>query len=144
VVWSDWRLLPNPTSSVVSFGGTIGRFDIGAITSTPGATLFAGAHPENKSVTFAATVSPTQTARCTTNRIALTGNITTLNVPSGAQIGDQVQFIFAQDATGGRTVSFVASYKVSWTPVTTSNKINVITFEYDGTSWIQISSTTGI
>lgn len=99
----------------------------------------------SRTLAFAATLSPgTSTSWDVTYRVALTGNVTTLNVPAGGQTGDRVRFIFTQDGTGGRTVAFAAGYKVNWTPTTTSNRVNVITFEYDGAGWIQVATATNL
>lgn len=99
----------------------------------------------SRTLTYAATLSPgASTSWDVTYRVALTGNVTTLNVPTGGQAGDRVRFIFTQDATGGRTVTFAAGYKANWTPTTTANKINVISFEYDGTNWVQTGTATNL
>jgi hypothetical protein len=94
---------------------------------------------------FAATFNPgTLASWDATLRVTLTGNITTLNVPSNAQTGDRVRYVFTQDGTGGRTVAFAAGYKVNWAPTTTAGKVNVIDFEYDGTNWVQTGSATNL
>lgn len=80
-----------------------------------------------------------------TTEMTLTGNIT-INVPTNTPFvpGLTMTLILIQDATGGRTTTFGAGYKVNWTPVTTANLRNIITFMYDGTNWNQISSATGM
>ncbi len=99
----------------------------------------------SRTLTFAATLSPgASTSWDVTYRVTLTGNVTTLNVPTGGQTGDRVKFIFTQDGTGGRTVAFAAGYKANWTPTTTANKINVIAFEYNGTNWVQTATATNL
>ena len=60
------------------------------------------------------------------------------------QAGDRLTFAFTQDATGGRTVSWNAAFKDLMDPTTTANKVNVITFTYDGTSWVQTSTATNL
>lgn len=83
--------------------------------------------------------------------ITLTGNITISNVtnttaqtsgtiPRGLHAGCMLTFIFAQDGTGGRTVTWDTTYKVNWTPTTTANKINTIQLVYNGTNWVQVGS----
>jgi hypothetical protein len=93
-------------------------------------------------ITYAASVTPnmwtTETAK-----ITLTGPIT-INAPASAVAGQFLRFIFVQDATGGRVVTFNAVYKASWTPDTTASKTNTITFECDGANWVQVSAATGI
>jgi hypothetical protein len=74
-----------------------------------------------------------------TTEITLTGNITIANPAANTyHMGSQMTFIFIQDASGGRTVSWGTAYKVfNFTPATGANKQNVITFTYDGTNWMQ-------
>lgn len=73
----------------------------------------------------------------------LTGGIT-INAPSPAYRGQRLQFVFTQDGTGGRTVTWNAVFKVNWTPDTAANKKNTVEFIYDGTNWVQTSSATGL
>lgn len=133
----------NPTNALVSFGGLLGLFDVGAVASSATAALFAGSHPESHSVTYAASITPAITAKRTTKRVTLTGNIT-INAPAGGFPGARLTLDFLQDATGGRTVTFNAAFKATWTPTTTANKRNTITFEYDGTNWVQVATATNL
>jgi hypothetical protein len=75
---------------------------------------------------------------------ALTANITVNNPATPIQAGQTLTFAFVQDGTGGRTITWGSAYKVSWSPSTTANLRNTITFRYDGTSWIQQSVATGL
>lgn len=85
--------------------------------------------------TFAATYTP---APYNGSKIALTltGNIT-INATTQMHAGIQMTFIFNQDATGGRTVTWNAQYKVSWQPDTAPNAVNTISLIYDGANWVQ-------
>jgi hypothetical protein len=132
-----------PTNTVVQFGGTFGLTDVGTVYSTSATNLFGGAHPANMSVTFAATVTPDITAKAVVQRITLTGNIT-VGVPTHPFLGARLTMDLLQDATGGRTTTFNAVFKVAWTPTTTANKRNTITFEYDGTNWVQVATSIGL
>ncbi len=132
-----------PTNAVVQFGGTFGLMDLGTVYSTVGANLFGGSHPANMAVTFAASVTPDITAKAVVNRITLTGNIT-VNAPTHPFLGARLTMDLLQDATGGRTTTFNAVFKVAWTPTTTANKRNTITFEYDGTNWVQVATAIGL
>jgi len=77
--------------------------------------------------------------------MTLTGNITINNTAAGHyHTGARMKLILRQDATGGRTVTFGNLYKTNWTPDTAVNKINIIDFIFDGTNWIQTSSTVGM
>lgn len=90
---------------------------------------------------FASTVTPD--GRQGSINIALTGPIT-MAAPTNAAKGAKLRFVFTQDATGGRVVTWNAIYKVAWTPTTTASKINTIDFSYNGTNWIQVGAVVGI
>jgi hypothetical protein len=76
-------------------------------------------------------------------RIALTGDITMSPVVNMIT-GQKLSFIFVQDATGGRVVTWDAVFKQNSTPNTAANKINTIDFIYYGGAWIQTGERTGI
>lgn len=73
--------------------------------------------------------------------MTLTGNVT-INAPTTTNVpyGTRLRFVFTQDGTGGRTVTWNAVFKVNWTPTTTAAKVNSIDFMHDGTNWIQVGS----
>lgn len=73
----------------------------------------------------------------------LTGNMS-INATTQHHAGAEMTFVFTQDATGGRTVTFASQYKVVWSPNTTAGKVNIITFRFNGTSWLQVSATVGV
>lgn len=75
--------------------------------------------------------------------MTLTGPLT-INAALNPGIGQEAEFVFTQDATGGRVVTWDASFKTNWTPDTSANKTNTIRFRYNGTSWMQIASATGL
>jgi hypothetical protein len=80
-----------------------------------------------------------------TYSVSLAGPITINNASMSPLIpGWEFTFIFTQDATGGRVVTWGTTWKTAWTPVTTAGKINSITFRCDGTNWIQTSAVVGI
>jgi parallel beta-helix repeat protein len=91
---------------------------------------------------FAASFTPNFYAGGTV-AMTLTGNIT-INDATYKHAGQRAQFVLTQDGTGGRTTTFNAAYKTSWTPNTAAGKKNIIAFVYDGTNWIQTSATVGI
>ena len=95
-----------------------------------------------RQISYAATVSNDPWTQ-ETIRIPLTGNILIDN-PQRNPHGLILRYILNQDATGGRVTTFGTLFKVNWTPVTTANKTNVITFLCDGTNWIQIDAATGL
>ncbi len=75
--------------------------------------------------------------------ITLTGNIT-IAATVQMHAGTTMSFTFKQDATGGRTVTWNAQYKVSWTPTTTASRYNRISFIFDGNAWIQTATAVGL
>lgn len=85
--------------------------------------------------TYAATYTP-DPYQATNHLITLTGNIT-IAAPSNAHYGCPLNFVFLQDATGGRTITFNAVFKKSLTATTTANTRTSIGFIYDGTNWVQ-------
>jgi hypothetical protein len=95
-----------------------------------------------QSVTYASSVTPDPYAGSTL-RITLTGAIT-IGATTNHHAGSRMTFIFTQGGSGGYSVTWNAAYKVNWSPDTTLGKINTITFQYDGSSWIQIAATTGL
>lgn len=95
-----------------------------------------------EAINYASTITPSwQNGRIKT--ITLTGN-PTIAAPYQAATGQEMTFIFTQDATGGRTVTWNSIFKVNWTPVTTGGAKNAITFVYDGTNWVQKSVAVGL
>jgi hypothetical protein len=99
-----------------------------------------------KATNYVATMPATITASSTTTidlstgsffNVTLSANITTLNLING-QVGTYY-IVFTQDAIGGRTVSFPASFKWSGglvpTITPTANKEDVVTLIYNGTTF---------
>jgi hypothetical protein len=76
--------------------------------------------------------------------MALTGNVTGINIIEGANDGQTSQIRFKQDATGGRTVALPASFKVSGVINTSPNRVTIlqVTFTADGNlfegAWVQV------
>jgi hypothetical protein len=89
---------------------------------------------------YAASITPNP-FDAETVAVTLAGNITVAN-PQKKQAGMRLQFVFTQDATGGRTVTFGTDFSASWVPNTAANKINTIDFVSNGTKWIQTSTAT--
>ncbi len=122
---------------------TIGTAIQGGSTAISGNTIIVNNQLGAQNIAYAATITPDPYAGGKVIVGTLTGNIT-VNAPSNAHIGCRLSFKFTQDATGGRTITLNSTFKKSWTPTTTANKINTIEFEYDGTNWIQVGGTVGI
>lgn len=95
-----------------------------------------------RAATYAATFTPDPYSGSEI-AITLTGNIT-IAATTQMHAGMEMSFIFTQDATGARTVTFASQYKVSWTPNTTAGRINIISFRFNGSAWVQTSSVVGL
>lgn len=114
------------------------RLAAGVLT-TPGAFARGSQAPA-----FAAsfTPDPTQGELIT---MTLTNNIT-VNAPvNGVNKGVVLRFVWTQDGTGGRTITYNAIFHTGGGTalVTTLNTVTIDTFEYDGAAWRLLSRITG-
>lgn len=75
-------------------------------------------------------------------RWTMTG-ATTLTAINAATAGDELCFLVRQDATGGRTMSWPATFKWAGgsapTLTATANKADSFRFAFDGTNWFELS-----
>lgn len=94
-------------------------------------------------IAYASTITPDPTKGEIIIVDDLTGNIT-VNNPVGAREGMWLHFQFTQDGSGGHTISFGTDFLTNWTPSTTADDTNTISFRYDGTVWVQHSTATGL
>lgn len=70
----------------------------------------------------------------------------TVNVPAATDSwpGQRLRFVWIQDGTGGRNITWGAGYVTNWSNTgNTAGKRQTIEYEYDGTSWNQIGSCSG-
>jgi hypothetical protein len=97
----------------------------------------------SQSPTFAASYTPDPSLGAFI-QIALSGNIT-IDPPSGLpRAGDELEFRFLQDATGGRTVTWDATFKNSYSNTgNTASKELTIRFRYTGIKWMQVGASSG-
>ena len=72
----------------------------------------------------------------TFNVAALTGN-TIVPAIVGARKGMKVTFLFAQDGTGGRTITWNSAFAASANSGSTASHVAATTFVYSGTRWVQ-------
>jgi len=96
-------------------------------------------------MTYASTIAlDTQKAdlhtTTTTNAI---GNAT-INASSGGTAGQKLFIIITNDATANRTITFGTNFKPSGTLVGTTSKSALVQFISDGTSFYEVSRTTGL
>lgn len=93
---------------------------------------------------YAATLTPAFNAGNDYAPAALTGALTMAAMSaSGTYLpGMRFRCRFLQDATGGRAITWNAAWKLATlTAAGTANQRATVEFEYDGASWVQISST---
>lgn len=105
---------------------------------------FNGAKGKLSVDTFAASYTPILVSRYN-HSTTLTADIT-VNAPAIAPpIGAVVRFTFIQDGTGNRSITFNAVYLVqaTWVPNLAAAGVSVISFYYDGTSYVQTSPYVG-
>ena len=134
--------------SAASGGAVVNQPLHGDSTSVNGNNIRFNAQGGHQAVSYASSITPNPYEGEFIS-VTLTGNITVNNVsnttgqgsgtyPRGQHAGARMTFIFTQDGTGGHTVTWGDAYKVNWTPTTTANKINTISFVYNGSNWIQV------
>jgi len=92
---------------------------------------------------YAAAITPDAASAETVIVGTLTAGIT-VNNPTGSREGMWLRFDFTQDGSGGHAVTWGTAFKVSWSPDTAAGKRNTISFRYDGTSWVQMATATGL
>jgi hypothetical protein len=131
-----------PTTSTINGASTF------ALTSGTGAMVFSdGANWQVQTgkgsatlytynaVTFSATPAYSfGSGATTTNKITLTGNVTSSTI-SGGSAGQLTTFVICQDATGSRTFAWPSNFFGNMTIGSTLSKCNVQTFTFDGTNY---------
>lgn len=90
-----------------------------------------------QSTAYAATITPDANLGGIVDIGALTGNIT-IGEPTNPISGQELTFIFEQDATGGRTITWNAVFKKAADGAGGASTKGVTSFRYDGTHWVQI------
>lgn len=102
------------TQYVTTVGDPLGISIIGgvnAVNGQSGVYIFASAPTPD--IVYAAAITPAPTGLPVTKVAALTGPMT-VNAPAYIYAGQRMTFIFVQDATGGRNVTFNSAYKTAY------------------------------
>ncbi len=89
---------------------------------------------------FAASYTPDPYVATVINLGALTANLT-VNAPSNAHLGAELEFRLVQDGTGGRTVTWNAAYvfNPAYSDIgNTLSKVFRARFRYNGTNWLLV------
>ena len=76
----------------------------------------------------------------------LTGNVGTVTITAGQNVGDELMLVLTQDATGGRTFTWPTNAKLAGGILTlsvTANAVDVVRLAWDGTNWREVSRALG-
>ena len=76
----------------------------------------------------------------------LTGNVGTVAITAGQNVGDELILVLTQDATGGRTFAWPTNAKLAGGTLTlsiTENAVDVVRLAWDGTNWREVSRALG-
>lgn len=114
----------------------IGAIVHGSSTSIEGNAIAINNQEGVLSIAYAATITPNPYNGGIMKIGALTGNMT-INAPTGSHTGMEIIFLFVQDATGGRALTWNAAYLTTFQPDTRASSRSVVAFVFDGTSWLQ-------
>ena len=96
----------------------------------------------SSSAAFATSFTPDLTTGAVLDIGTLTANMT-INAPAwNATPGCPLTFLFTQDATGGRTLTWNSVYRTSWQPTSAANAHSSISFQWNGNAgkWEPIAS----
>lgn len=97
--------------------------------------------PKTVTLTDAATIA-LDASKGTSFKVVLGGN-RTMGAPTNPSVGQRISIRVVQDGVGGRTLAWNAVWHLTWSDTgNTSNKQTSIQFEYDGSTWNQVSSQT--
>lgn len=89
-----------------------------------------------QAIAYAAAVTPDVTKGHIVKVGTLTGAIT-VNAPINGKLGDELEFMFLQDATGGRVITWNAAFKKAADGAGVLNQSGTTRYRHDGTNWIQ-------
>ena len=140
---SNWQPAPLPNSSSrlsLIFGGAVWRALSGPPMEASGRVWIPNRLTTSKdravsvqTPTFASSFTPDPTLG-EIIILNLTGNIT-INAVSGPVAGQVMTFVFVQDATGNRSVTWNAAYHCNYNLRGSANATQVVSFIFDGSQW---------
>jgi hypothetical protein len=76
----------------------------------------------------------------------LIGNVGTVTITAGQNVGDELLLLLTQDATGGRTIIWPTNAKMAGGTLTlsvTANAVDVVRLVWDGTNWREVCRALG-
>lgn len=94
-------------------------------------------------ITYSGSLNPNPQVTEIVRMTPITGALSITDM-SGGYEGLEFEFQLQQDGTGGRTITFGASYITNWTPSLSANKEDRIRFRYNGSKWVQLWAATGL
>ena len=115
--------------------------DSGARTQTnqKGLVNFAGITQDKQVISWASTITP-DVSLGSLIQITL-GGYTTIGVPTGYTLNQEIEFTFIQDGTGARPVAFNSVFKKTWADTgNAAGTRSVIKFRWNGSNWIQTAA----
>lgn len=93
--------------------------------------------PDIQSVAYAAAIDTDALAGQVVIVGQLTGNIT-VNAPTNPSVGAKLTYVFEQDGTGSRVVTWNAVFNTPTDSGGAAGETGAVTFVYNGTSWVQV------
>lgn len=100
----------------------------------------ANSDPYLQDIAYAASITPDASAGDVIDVGTLTGTLT-INAPTNPIRGRELTFMFLQDGTGGRVITWDAAFKKGTEASGTANQRGATKYIYDGTNWIQLGGT---
>lgn len=93
--------------------------------------------PRLQDIAYSASITPNASAGDVIDVGTLTGNLT-INAPTSVARGRVLTFMFEQDGTGGRTITWDAAFKKAADGAGTAGQKAATQFVYDGAHWLQL------
>lgn len=94
---------------------------------------------DHQAIDYAASVTPNALAGEVVKIATLTGAIT-INEPTNPYIGAKLLFLFEQDGTGSRVVTWNAIFNTPTDAGGAASETGGVLFCYDGSAWVQIGA----
>jgi len=92
----------------------------------------------NQDIAYAASITPDASLGERVIVGILTGNIT-INAPANPRKGGKLEFVFEQDGTGARIITWNSAFKKAADGAGTAGQKTASSYIYDGAHWVQVS-----
>lgn len=131
-----YNVIASNTDQILLQSNNVSRAEL-----TIGKIISAAKNREISTVSPAASLTPDLSSQSTIRMIGLNQNLT-VNAPVNGTSGDELEFAFQQDVTGGRTITFDAAFNSDYTDTgNTASQRLWIKFLFDGASWVMTANT---